>query len=348
MDADKLQNVSIVIPCRNEEYFIGKCLDSIINNEYPKDKLEVLVVDGMSDDGTNELVKRYSEKYPFIRLFDNEKKITPAAMNLGIRVARGDYIIILSSHSKIAQSFVKANIDAFNKYAVDCIGGILITLPANETLIAQSIALALSHPFGVGNAYFRIGLKESRYVDTVPFGCYKREVFEKIGFFDEDLVRNQDDEFNLRLIKNGGKILLSPDIISYYYARDSLLKLWKMYYQYGYLKPLVVEKVGALLTWRQLIPSVFICSLIVSGIFSLLIQQFLWLFFLIILLYLFANLTFSFSTAISKGFKYFFYLPIVFATLHFSYGFSYLKGIIDFFVLKNHKKKQIKDLASTR
>ena len=192
--------VSIIIPCRNEEKFISKCLDSIVAQDYPKDKIEVLVVDGRSTDRTREIVKEYIQRYSFIKILDNPKKITPVAMNIGIKRAKGDCILILSSHSKIDTNFVRKNILNLQKYHADCVGGIIITLPASKSLLCQSIALALSHPFGVGNAYYRIGSKKPKFVDTVPFGCYKKEVFEKIGLFDEELIRNQDDEFNLRFI----------------------------------------------------------------------------------------------------------------------------------------------------
>ncbi|MBE0426211.1 MAG: glycosyltransferase family 2 protein [Nitrospirae bacterium] len=340
--------VSIVIPCRNEEKFIGKCLDSIVENDYPENKLEVLVVDGNSNDGTKMLLKKYAEQYPFVKILTNDKRITPVAMNLGIKAARGKYIMILGSHSEVQKNFIKENINAFNKYDVDCVGGNIITLWANENLTAKSIAMGISHPFGVGNVYFRIGSKTPRLVDAVPFGCYRREVFEKIGFFDEDLIRNQDDEFNLRLIKNGGKILLVPEVVSYYYARDSLKKLWKMYYQYGYFKPLVAKKIGAVLTWRQLIPAAFVSSLIFFGLFSLFFKSFLLIFLPIILSYLFVNIGFSFMTAVKKGFKYCFTLPVVFGVLHFSYGLGYLKGIWDFILLKKHKRKALREISLSR
>ncbi len=342
------KNISIIIPCRNEKNFIGMCLDSIIANDFPKDSVEVFVVDGISEDGTRDIIMDYAQKYPFIRLLDNPEKVTPVAMNRGIKEANGDYIMVLSSHSKVNNNFIKANVESLEENTADCVGGILITLPANDNLLAQVIAFVLSNPFGVGNSYFRIGFKDPKYVDTVPFGCYKKEVFRKIGLFDEDLVRNQDDEFNFRLNKNGGKVLLTPNIVSYYHARDSLLKLWKMYYQYGYFKPLVAKKLNAVLTWRQLTPACFIGSLITSIILSLIVQQLIWLPFLIMLLYLVTNLAFSFSIALNKGLKYIFLLPVAFATLHFSYGIGYLKGILDFIILNKNKHKKIEDVPLTR
>lgn len=340
--------VSVIIPCRNEEKFIEKCFDSIITNDYPKDKLEVLVVDGISDDKTREIIESYIRKYPFIKLLDNPKKIVPTALNIGIKNAIGDVIIRIDAHNIYEKDYIFKCVEYLQEHKVDNIGGVCITLPGSDTLISKSIALALSHPFGVGNASFRIGLKESKLVDTVPFGCYKREVFEKIGFFDEDLVRNQDDEFNLRLIKNGGKILLVPDIVSYYYARDSLKKLWKMYFQYGYFKPLVVYKIGAVLTWRQLVPAIFISSLVFTGALSFLLRPFLYLFIIIVIIYSIVNLGFSLSIALRKGFKYLLVLPFTFATVHFSYGCGYIKGILDFIILKKQKRKKIEDVSLTR
>ena len=231
---------------------------------------------------------------------------------------------------------------------MDNVGGICVTLPGARTVIAESIAIALSHPFGIGNAYFRIGSKKAKHVDTVPFGCFKRDVFEKIGLFDEDLVRNQDDELNFRIIKNGGKILLVPSIVSYYYARDSLLTLWRMYYQYGYFKPLVARKVGSVLTWRQLIPSLFIASLIISGGLSFIVQNSIWLFCSIIISYLFSNGALSFSIALNKGSKYIFTLPVVFSTIHFSYGTGYLKGIMRFMIFKKQKYENFVNISLSR
>ncbi|GJQ23461.1 MAG: hypothetical protein HBSAPP01_12510 [Candidatus Brocadia sapporoensis] len=212
---NNLPSISIIIPSRNEEKFIDKCLDSIIAQDYSKEKLEILVVDGMSNDKTREFIKGYSKQHRYIKLLDNPGKIVPTAMNTGIRDAHGEIIIRMDAHNIYEKDYVSKCVKYLQEYNVDNVGGIWVTLPGSNTLIAQSIAFALSHPFGVGNAYFRIGSKEPRYVDTVPFGCYKREVFQRIGLFDEDLVRNQDDEFNLRLTKNGGKLLLVPDIVSY-------------------------------------------------------------------------------------------------------------------------------------
>lgn len=339
--------VSVIVPCRNEKEFIAQCLDSIIMNDYPKINLEVIVVDGASNDGTKDIVNEYCRKYSYIHILDNQKKIQSAALNIGIMNAKGEIIIRMDAHNRYEEKYISNCLKYLHKYKVDNVGGVCVTLPGKNNLLAKSIALGLSHPFGVGNSYFRIGTKEPKYVDTVPFGCFRREIFNRIGLFDEDLVRNQDDEFNLRIIKNGGKILLVPEIVSYYYARESLLKLWRMYYQYGYFKPLVVRKIGAVLTMRQLIPSIFIASLLFSGIMSLFVQKLIWVFLPLILTYMCANLAFSFLIALNKGFIYMCFLPIVFSTLHFSYGLGYLKGVLDFILLKG-RLKNLSNVPLTR
>ncbi len=241
------------------------CLDSIIANDYPKDRLEVLVVDGMNEDGTRLVVNDYVLRYEFIRLVDNPKKITPAALNTGIRNAKGKIIMLMGVHATYPANYVSGLVSWLEVSGADCVGEILVTLPGGDSPMAQAIALALAHPFGVGSALFRIGTAKPRWVDTVAFGCYQREVFDRVGLFDEELARNQDDQFNHRLIKRGGRILLIPEIVSYYYARDSLMKLWRMYYQYGYFKPLVVRKIGKVMTAQQLIPTLFILALVGSA-----------------------------------------------------------------------------------
>jgi glycosyltransferase involved in cell wall biosynthesis len=348
MVTDNQVPVSVIIPCRNEKGFIGKCLDSILSQDYSKDMLEVLVVDGMSEDGTIDIIREYSTKHPYIKLLRNKGKIVPTAMNIGIQASHGEIIIRMDAHNEYEGDYVSKCVKYLTEYDADNVGGVWVTLSARDTLLAHSIALALSHAFGVGNSYFRIGAKEPRFVDTVPFGCFRREVFEKVGLFDEDLVRNQDDEFNLRLIKNGGKILLAPEIVSRYYARDSLSKLWKMYYQYGYFKPLVARKVGGVLTARQLAPGLFVSGLIGSGLLALVAEPFLWLFIAAALSYLAVNIGVSSALASEKGFKYVLTLPVVFTTLHFSYGLGYLNGILDFILLRKDKKRKIGDVPLTR
>ena len=224
----------------------------------------MLVVDGMSTDGTRKIVAEFARDHPFIKLLDNPRRITPAALNIGIAQARGDIIIRVDAHSTYPPNYLSSLVAWQEKTGADNVGGAWRILPGGDTPMARAIAVGLAHPFGVGNAYYRIGASAPRWVDTVPFGCYRREVFTRIGLFDEDHVRTEDDEFNLRLRKNGGRILLVPEIVIDYYARESLPKIWRMYYYYGYFKPLVARKLGLVLSLRHLIPSLLVLTLAVS------------------------------------------------------------------------------------
>lgn len=320
--------VSIVIPCRNEEKHISKCLDSLIDNDYPKYLIEIFVIDGMSEDNTREIIKKYIGKYPFIKLINNSRNIVPTALNIGIKKARGDIIIRIDAHSTYPSSYIEKLILWIRKSEADNVGGIWITKPGAETVIAKAISLVLSHPFGVGNGLFRIGIKEPKYVDTVPFGCYRREVFEKIGLFDENLVRNQDLEFNLRLKKAGGKILLVPDIVSYYYARSTLRALAKNNFSNGFWVVYSTKFAKVPFSVRHLISFFFVLSICGSLILLFIYRPFIYLFLLVFIAYLISNIFFSLGVSFKKGFKYFIPVILSFSTLHFSYGFGSICGLI--------------------
>jgi glycosyltransferase involved in cell wall biosynthesis len=343
-----LQFVSIIVPCRNEEKFIGMCLDSILASDYPKDRLEVLVIDGMSEDRTRATIENYKSRCTFIRLLDNPKKITPAALNIGITNAKGEIIMRMDAHNTYPPNYISGLVGWLEKTQADNVGGVCVTVPATQTFMAEAIALALSHPFGVGNAYFRIGVKEPRWVDTVPFGCYRREVFDRIGMFDEELVRNQDGEFNHRLNKRGGRILLVPEIFSTYYARDSLAKLWRMYFQYGYFKPLVARKVGGVLTVRQLVPGIFVLSLLATAMlapWSLYSGRLLGT---IALAYISVSVGCSVFAAFRRGMRSALALPVVFPVLHLSYGVGFIIGILNHLIFGSKWRRDAARIPITR
>jgi glycosyltransferase involved in cell wall biosynthesis len=261
--------LSVILPCRNEARYIGACLDSILASEFPRAELEVLVVDGGSDDGTRDIVAGYSARHPSIRLLENPKGIVPTALNLGIRAAAGEVIMRMDAHVVYPPDYIPRLLRALDVSGADNVGGCIATVPAGTGPVARAIAIALSHRFGVGNSWFRVGTSSPRLVDTVPFGCYRREVFDRIGMFDEELVRNQDDEFNHRLIRHGGRVLLVPGVVARYYPRGSFAQLARMYYQYGYFKPLVAKKLGRVMTVRQLIPPAFVLGLFAVGVLAL-------------------------------------------------------------------------------
>lgn len=343
--------VTIIIPCRNEEKHISTCLEAILQQDYPKDFLEILVADGMSTDKTRQILQSYSQKHDCIRWFENPGKIVPTGLNTLIQNAKGEVIVRMDAHNDYPRDYVSKCVHYLFKENVDNVGGVWSTMPASQTPVAKAIALAISSTFGVGNALFRTGvLKEPRMVDTVPFGCYRRDVFDRIGLFDEDLIRNQDDEFNSRLIKNGGKILLVPEIVSKYYTRPTFAKLWRMYFQYGYFKPLTVLKLGGIMTTRQLIPSLYIISLFVCALAGLFVHPMFHhsLLFWQCSLYLMANLLVSIRVSMGQNILLFPFLMVAYFTVHFGYGFGYLKGVWDFIIVKRHLKNKIRDMAISR
>ena len=247
--------LSVICPIYNEERYISQFLDSILQQDYPKEVLEILLVDGMSKDRTREIISVYSRKYPCLRLVDNPQQTVPYAMNNGIKNAKGDIIIRLDAHAEYPSNYFSVLVKKLNELeGAENVGGICITLPCNNTAVAAAIAECLSNKFGMGNSYFRVGAKEVMSVDTVPFGCFRKSLFDKIGLYDTDMIRNQDDELNGRIIKNGGKIYLLPDVEIKYFARDKISKVRKMFYQYGLYKPLGNKKLGSPATIRQFFP----------------------------------------------------------------------------------------------
>ena len=249
------QTIAIVIPCRNEEKHIYRCISSILKSDYPKEKCDIYVCDGLSDDNTRSIVEKIASEETNVHLLDNIKRTTPYALNIGLKASEADIKVILGAHSEVYPDFLKENINTLKENPnADCVGGIIENVYEDKR--SEIIGKAMSSPFGVGNAHFRTGNMEG-YVDTVAFGAYRSKVFDKIGYFDEDLTRNQDDEFNYRLIKNKGKIYLSSKIKTKYYVRGSFKKLIIQYKQYGYWKVYVNKKLKAITTIRQLIPLFF-------------------------------------------------------------------------------------------
>jgi glycosyltransferase involved in cell wall biosynthesis len=344
MTVGALPLVSILIPCRNEREHIIRCLDSILAGNFPLDDLEVLVIDGMSDDGTAEILRTQAEIHPVVRLMWNPQRIVSSALNIGIRAARGNIIIRMDAHVEYPPDYISGLVAWLERSGADNVGGACVTRAANGTAMARAIALSLSHPFGVGNSQFRLGTTEARRVDTVPFGCYRREVFGRIGLFDEELVRNQDDEFNFRLLRAGGSILLVPGIVSYYYARSSLRQLFRMYYQYGYFKPLVIRKVHAIMTVRQLAPALLLSAVLVTTILAVMVPAARPLPLFVVGGYA-AALAAAASTGLRHGVRVAVLVGGAFAVLHSAYGLGFLRGLLDFLVLR---KRALGELALSR
>jgi glycosyltransferase involved in cell wall biosynthesis len=338
--------VSVIVPCRNEESFIEDFIQNISAQDYPKGRFEVFIVDGQSDDQTRQMIKTCSEQHPYIKMVDNPSKTVPYALNLGVERSKG-LCLIMGVHAAYPKNYISKLVEWHTRLDSDVTGGILRTKTKSNSAREKAIALAMSSLFGVGNSYFRIGSDRPLEVDTVPFGLYKRQIFKNIGLFNTDLTRNQDDEFNARIKKNGGRIFLIPEIEVDYYTRNSFSKLWTMYYQYGYFKPLVNKTTGQLISIRQLIPALFIVSLLFSLIASFFSDIFTAIFIIILILYAGTNMIFAlFQAKCSPGLSG--NLMFSFLILHLSYGMGYLKGIIDFLIFNKRKLIKNKQFETNR
>jgi len=330
------ETVSIIIPCRNEKNYISMCIDSFLKQSYPMELMEIVIADGMSDDGTKDILEEYSQKYSNVRVIDNKGLSAPKGMNLGIKSSNKDIIIIFGAHAYADKDFVKNNVEYLNKHEIGCAGGPIETV--NDNKVGKAISLAMSSPFGVGNALFRYAQKET-YVDTVAFGAYRREVLEQIGYFDEELVRNQDDELNYRVIKEGYKIILSPSIKSTYYGRGSYAKLWKQYYQYGFWKVRVMQKHGKPAAIRHLVPMAFVLTNILGILLGMILKPILYLWLLEVVAYTSTDIYFSAKLSQKSPSIMACMLP-VFPILHLSYGLGFINGIFAFYIIKSNKIKE--------
>ena len=335
-----IHTVSIICPVFNEEKFIEACIISILEQDYPKEAIEVIFVDGNSTDSTTDIIRRYTKQYSFLKLLNNPERIVPYALNKGLAAATGEVILRLDAHCTYPTNYISELVRYLYQLNADNVGGVWNTQPAKDTPICQAIAFASSHPFGVGGSMHKIGASKIMETDTVPFGCYKREIFDKTGPFDTDLVRNQDDEFNGRLLNLGGKIYLIPQVIINYTARDTLCKMRKMYYQYGLYKPLVNKKLGAPATVRQFFPLLFLLGLIIGGIGSAFWPVVQHLYTTVLLLYLFIGIVVGSMGAIrTHQLLLTLLMPYVFFCIHISYGIGYLVGI---FNVLSKKTAQVK------
>jgi len=320
--------ISIIVPTLNEEKYIAQCLDSILEANYTKESMEVFVVDGMSQDMTREIVQAYHEKYSSIRLLENQDSYTPVGMNLGINASKGEYIFILSAHAQYDSDYFMKLVENIEKLDADCVGGVLITDVKNKNKKSNAIKEVLMHKLGVGNASFRIGSNQIKEVDTVAFGCYKRTSFEKYGLFNEKLIRNQDIEFNKRIINGGGKIYLIPEITCTYFARENFMDLAKNNYANGFWNILTAYYTKTLnsLSLRHFVPLLFVLSLIIPLLGSLITPRILWIALFSLVSYL--SLVIIISFRIKNSSNTIGYLIMSFLTLHLSYGWGSLMGIL--------------------
>lgn len=321
--------LSVICPIYNEEKYIGQFLDSLLKQDYPKDDLEILLVDGMSKDKTRDIVAGYISQYPFIRLIDNPDKIVPYAMNRGIEAAKGDIIMRLDAHASYQPDYFSVLVNGLRRLKADNVGTVCKTDVLNKTPKTLAIREVLGNKFGVGNSTFRTGIDREQEVETVPFGCWPREVFEKYGKYDVRLVRNQDIELNKRIIRGGGKIFILPDTYCTYLARETWRALAKNNYGNGKWNILTVyyTKTFSSLSLRHFIPLLFLLSLIVPLLLAFIWWPFVLVSAVSLLAYTCLLSAVSLKLAVTKKLN-FFYLLITFFVLHLSYGWGSLVGIL--------------------
>ena len=320
--------VSVIMPVYNEEAFIGRSLKAIIDQSYPKERMEIIVADGMSTDDTRSIVRSVTaeSEIPTV-VVDNPKQIAPTGLNCALKVAKGDVVVRVDGHCEIDREYIANCVAILETGKADGVGGPIETV--GETPVARMIATAMSSPFGVGGSAFRTVKDREMYTDTVAFPGYTRRIINKVGPFNEELVRNQDDEYNFRIRKSGGRILLSPTIRSLYYSRGTFRSLWRQYFQYGFWKVRVMQLHAGQMSLRQFVPFTFVASIVFLSLLSFISAAARFGLALLLLSYLLANLAASVMTC-RKDLRHLPGVMLSFAILHISYGCGFLIGLVSF------------------
>lgn len=321
--------ISVVCPIYNEIKYIENCIQSILSQDYPQNNLEVLFVDGMSFDGTRDIIMKYSAQYPFIKLVDNLQRIVPVAMNIGIRKSIGSVIIRLDAHALYPSNYISVFVKELDRLNADNVGVACRTDVMNKTSKTLAIKEVLSNRFGVGNSIFRLGVDEVLEVDTVPFGCWRRDVFDKYGYYNTRLIRNQDIELNKRIIRGGGHIYIVPDTYCTYLARETYLGLCRNNYSNGKWNILTVyyTKQVDSLSIRHFIPLLFVLSLLIPILLSPISLLIVYVTLFSLSLYLVVLGSISLLICVKKKIN-FFYLLTAFGILHLSYGWGSFLGLL--------------------
>lgn len=328
--------LSIICPIYNEEKYIAKCIESIMLQDYPKDDLEVLFVDGMSTDKTREIIAGYLSQCPYLRVLDNPHKIVPYAMNKGICEAKGDIIMRIDAHTYYEPNYCSAIVKRLKELNAENCGCVCKTDVLNKTPKTLAIREVLSNRFGVGNSLFRTGIDTVQEVDTVPFGCWPKSVFEKYGLYNTKLVRNQDIELSKRIINGGGKIYIIPDTFCTYMARETYIALAKNNYGNGKWNILTVYYTHNMksLSLRHFVPLLFVLSLLLPMVVGIFWHPAMLISVMSLIMYFGAVGFVSFKLSTAKNLD-FFNLLWGFIVLHVSYGWGSLVGLLS--LLFNNK-----------
>jgi len=331
-----MPNISVIIPCYNEETTILLLLDALYTQTFLRDKMEVLIADGMSTDGTREVITKFQSEHPdlTVRVIDNHCGTIPVALNRAIEAAQGDIFVRFDAHSVPQSDYIERCVDALEAGLGDNVGGIWNIFPGADGRIAQAIAAAVAHPLGVGDARYRIG-GHAQIVDTVPFGAFSRDLIERIGAYDETLLANEDYEFNVRVRKAGATVWMDPAIQTKYFARVSLKELACQYWRYGYWKLRMLLRYPETFRWRQL-SGVFVLNWVILGLLSILWTWARWLLALEVVVYggallLLAGLQ---TARKQRDITMLFFVPAAIAVMHFAWGTAFIWSLFKYFVLR--------------
>ncbi len=318
--------VTVIIPMRNEEHYIVRCLQSLMEQTYPAECYELIVVDGMSSDRSTDLVRELSRSRPQIRLLSNPAAIVPSAMNLGIRSATGDIIVRADAHTIYPPDYIENCVNYLFRTGADNVGGPIITVPAGPGTGAQLVAAILSNKFGVGNSQFRTGMFEG-YVDTVPFGTFRKELFSRVGFFDESLVRNQDNELNGRIRQAGGTIYQTPALSTRYFPPDKFSKLVVQTYKNSKWHLFTLRQTRAAMGIRHFLPALFAGGLLGLGALSFFSGAAAIALAAVLAIYLLAGAYFSWTAPGSVPLGARAVMPFGFLIFHLAYGLGVMNGL---------------------
>jgi glycosyltransferase involved in cell wall biosynthesis len=321
----KLPKVTVVIPMMNEKTYIGRCLEAVLEQDYPGDLVEILVVDGGSNDGSAEIVGRYSQQHLNVRLLGGPGVNCPAAMNIGVKNSTGQFIAKVDAHGYVAKDYLSRSVEyLIENEDIKCVGGPIRPIP--ETITGKANALARSSRFGVGRGIYSVkhGIE---FADTVQCGVYKKKALDEVGLFDESLQFGEDEEVNWRLRKMGYKIVVTPDIRFLYFPRNTFKKLFRQYFNYGVMRVAVIKKHGDFLRTKHLVPAVFVVSLVLTAMLALFGGLPGSIFIGILLSYVGLSLGFSLAIGANEDWQCLWRLPVSFAALHFGYGLGFLIGL---------------------
>lgn len=320
--------VSVIVPCYNEQDTIGLLLQAIYSQSFPLAEMEVVIADGLSTDQTLKQIQKFQREHEdlVVRVVENVWRTIPSGLNAAIRASEGQIIIRLDAHSIPYPDYIANCERALRSGCGDNVGGVWEILPSGKGWLAKSIAVAASHPLGAGDARYRIG-GIAQEVDTVPFGAFSRSVIERVGYFDETLLTNEDYEFNVRIRKSGGRVWMDPTIRTKYFARSSLVALWRQYWRYGFWKAKMLRRYPMTLRWRQAVPPLFVLTLLFFSIAAIWQPAFRWILVLEVLVYSLAVV----ATGLHQAWKdrywpYLVGIPLALWVMHLAWGSGMLFG----------------------